>query len=344
MKNYCLIVVWCICQPVFGQFDKEDVFPDLEGTELIQAVIETYKATSVLDYGEARDLLYGDIDLVNDTLSCVYTGLQVYINPNEDPSTAAFAQNINTEHTFPRSKGAQEFTFGYSDMHHLFPSRVDVNTARGVLPFSEINDNVTDRWYREDMTRTSKPSSNIDEFSEYKQNIAFEPREDHKGNVARAYFYFYTMYKFEADLADPNYFESQRETLCDWHFADPVDEIEWNRSKNIAAEQGNENPFVLDCSLVRIYCDDIAAACITVSDENVVGNSISMINDNNLLKISNPHSSIDFQIYSVTGKLLISESLRSGQSVLDISHLSSGLYFTAISKSGKILSTTKLVK
>ena len=258
---------------VLSQFDHEGVYPDLEGEALKNAVINDFKTSTVLTYGEARDTFFRNIDAVDNVLECVYSGFKVTLDPNADPTTDAFAKGINTEHTFPRSKGASENTIAYSDMHHLFPTREAVNTARGSLPFGDIVDSQTDKWYFEDNVLTSIPSVGIDKYSELLTNVSFEPRESHKGDVARAYFYFYTMYESQANQADPDFFQLQQETLCTWHFEDPVDEKEWNRNLKIAEYQGGKrNPFILDCRLARMYCDEIEGSCLTVSTQELSQN------------------------------------------------------------------------
>lgn len=251
---------------VNAQFDHEPTLPNLEGQELRDALVDNFKTGTVLTYAQARDTFMRNMDAVNGQLECVYTGFTVTLSPNGDPTTEAFDQGINTEHTYPRSKGAAEGSNAYSDMHHLFPTKVNANSDRGSLIFIESPDNSTDRWYLDGDVRNSKPTSNIDAYSEWKSNEGFEPREKHKGDVARAYFYFYTMYRSQADNAAPNFFELQRETMCDWHFQDPVDEKEWNRNEMIATYQDDKrNPFILDCRLARLYCDDIEGYCTSVN-------------------------------------------------------------------------------
>ena len=260
-----------------AQYDHEGVFPDLDGDALRNALIDEFKTSTVLTYSQARDTFFRNIDAVDNVLECVYTGFKITLDPNLDPTTDAFAKGINTEHTFPRSKGAFENTDAFSDMHHLFPTREGVNADRGSLPFMEINDVLTDSWYRNDQVTSSIPSQNIDEYSELDENVAFEPREIHKGDVARAYFYFYTMYKNQADQADSDFFESQREDMCDWHFSDPVDEKEWIRNEKISAYQGGKkNPFILDCRLARLYCDAIIGSCLMVSTKDLKSSDLSI--------------------------------------------------------------------
>lgn len=241
----------------------QPVLSNLEGGALIQALQDNYRPNGLLSYGEARDTMYRNIDARNDTLYCVYTGHSVYLPPGADPTTAAFMDGtgINTEHTYPRAKGA-ESPIPEADMHHLFPTRVIVNAARGNFPFADIPPSQVNNWYYLDMAQNNTPGSNIGLYSRVGSQV-FEPRDDHKGDVARAMFYFYTIYQQEAQAADPDYFEQQRVTLCQWHFSDPVSEKEWDRTHGIAVyQEGKANPFVLDCTVAdRCYCDGIIPPC-----------------------------------------------------------------------------------
>ncbi|MGH1433573.1 MAG: endonuclease I family protein [Lewinella sp.] len=255
--------------------DHEVIFSDLEGQDLLDAVIDNFTPGSVQSYGAARDILFGSIDKVNDSLYCVYTDWPVYITPGADPTVAAYqdGQGINTEHSWPQSYGAASEP-AKSDMHHLFPTRVDVNQDRGNLPFGEVSDALTDSWYYLNQEVNNPPATNRDAYSEYRQNIAFEPRESFKGNIARALMYFYTIYRDEANANAPDFFNSQRATLCQWHEQDPVDAEEWARTFAIAQHQdGKPNPFVVDCTLPsRLYCEEIPDAnCIVNTREVVIG-------------------------------------------------------------------------
>jgi len=270
---YRLIATTITCfvflMPSIAQFHVP-VFPELEGDALIEAVADTYKPSTVLSYSDARDVLYGEIDAVNDTLYCVYTGFGIYLPPGEDPSDAAFQNGtgINAEHTYPRSKGT-ESTRPKADMHHIFPTRVDVNADRGSFPMLDVPDSQTQTWYIQDQEQNNiPPAATIDLYSEL-GNMVFEPRESHKGNVARAMFYVYTVYRTETDAEDPLFFETQRTTLCLWNEADPVDAREFERTYQIAEYQGGaQNPFILDCTLAtRTYCGEVTAPCVPTHTE-----------------------------------------------------------------------------
>jgi hypothetical protein len=229
--------------------------------------------------------MFGIIDNRNDSVTCVYSGFTIWLDPSQDPTQDAFAKGLNTEHTYPQSLGASGIARG--DLHHLYPSRSDVNDARGNSPFAEIPDNETQEWYYLDQKLTSIPASNIDRYSERKGDL-FEPREDHKGDVARAMFYFYTMYKEQADMANSSFFEIQRPTLCAWHLLDPVDEKEWQRTWLVAQyQEGKPNPFVLDCTLpARSYCTQFGQICTPLPSWQVIEEQYFEIGQN----IPNPFS------------------------------------------------------
>ncbi len=248
------------CTTAFSQF-HQDIFPNLQGNDLTIALQQNYKPAIVYPYSPARDTLYARVWGKNDTLKCIYTGHALYMNPSLDPTDAVFMNGdnngINTEHMYPQSKGASN-GFAKSDMHHLAPARVLVNSTRGSDPYDEIVDTSTDLWHYLAVSTPVTPSQNIrDNYSESRPG-SFEPREGVKGDVARAIFYFYTMYRNEANNADPNYFDSMKDDICQWHLDDPADEVEYERTMTIASYQdGKVNPFILDCTLAqRMYCNN----------------------------------------------------------------------------------------
>lgn len=258
----------------FGQYNQTTVFDTLSGQPLLDSLVANYRIDSTKGYGPAKDTLFAKIYPLNDSLYCVYSGFKRVVDTTQDPSVYFYdngsALAMNVEHTFPQSKGAGNNP-AKSDMHHLFPTKAIPNTGRGHKPFAELADNSVSKWYYQDQVFTTAPASNRDLCGKLDANAElFEPPEAHKGNVARAMFYFYTMYKQQADAADTSFFSSQTATLCAWHLADPVDSLEWERTHLIAQYQdGKTNPFVLDCSLAgRTYCNN-QSNCAAVSQSTV---------------------------------------------------------------------------
>ena len=195
---------------------------------------------SQMGYNSARSAMYSYIDSENGTVYCVYTGF------SQAAANTTYLNPINAEHTVPQSWfGSAEPM--RSDVHHLFPTHGSVNSARSNYPFNEINDNSTTTWYGTtssgSYTTSSSIPSNLNSYSERNGSI-FEPREDHKGNLARAIFYFYTMYPTQAGSITNIVSNGDLDVLYQWHLQDPVDATEVTRNDRCEQRQGNRNPYV----------------------------------------------------------------------------------------------------
>lgn len=323
-------------QNVHAQFDHEPVHPDLEGSELLEALVTDFKTQTTLSLSRARDTLFASVWAIDDTLRCAYTGFPRFIDPDEDPTQTVFndgaPDGINTEHSYPRSKGAGSGN-AEADMHHLYPTRVDINSARATIPFGEVPDNEA-TWYYLNESTNIIPAQNIDLYTE-SNGESFELRENFGGNIARAAFYFYTMYRQEADDADPDFFDSMVDDLCDWHFQDPVDQEEWENTHEIAFYQEDKvNPFVLDCSLAsRSYCDNISENCITVNVLDLDANDVISISPNPVREFLNLNVARDISInqlllFDINGQMIRSFPIQDNR--WDMTGLFPGVYFLNI--------------
>lgn len=276
-KFYFLLAFSWIFQSLQAQYSHQDILLGQTGSTLLNNLVLNYKPSSLPTYAVARDNMFGQVYEEDDTVTCVYTGLKRYLPPLADPTTAMFDSgsniSVDAEHTYPQSKTINEA--GKSDLHHMYPTRAMANNGRGSLPFSVIPVNNIDKWYHLDQILTNAPAANVLHlYSKQENGVTFEPREDHKGNAARAVFYYYTMYKTEADAADPNFFNIQKTTLCQWHLDDPVDSMEWIRTSRIALYQNNRvNPFVMDCTLPQRcgYCTSICSPPNAITRQEEMG-------------------------------------------------------------------------
>lgn len=290
IRDVRIDLIYALLLCAFSSVTMEaQIFADLEGEELYEATVEEYKPNFVETYSVARTLMYTQIYNIDDTVHTIYSGHKLYLPPDNNLpiqflAKDATADGINTEHIYPRSKGAkEEYGNAFSDLHNLAPSRWAVNEARSNYPFSEVEDERTDCWfYKSDKIRNiedlpaemKNAFSEVDEFTTF--GGRFEPRESVKGDIARSVFYFYTMYRDEALREDDNFFNGMRDDLCSWHNTDGVDELEMDRNLMKAMVQdGKPNPFIMDCSLVnRMYCPEyIDGSCdnlTTAIDETLI--------------------------------------------------------------------------
>ena len=199
-----------------------------------------------LSYAAARAKMYNYADNYNNLVTCVYSGYQETVPYSFTSTSTAVVNRINCEHTVPQSWFNQTVRMR-SDMHHLYPTYDTWNNLRGSDPFADIPDAQTQTWMRGLVSQPTIPTANINEWSE-DTNTQFEPREDHKGNLARAVFYFYTMHANQPDLIATMHNDinavANINTLYAWHLADPVDAREIERNNRVAASQGNFNPYI----------------------------------------------------------------------------------------------------
>lgn len=205
-----------------------------------------------LSYADARAKMYNYADNYSNTVTCVYSAYTEPVPLDFTNTSTGTVKNINCEHSIPQS-WFKETVRMRSDMHHLYPTYIQWNSNRGSNRYADIPDAQTTLWMRLTQSQTGIPTTNIDEYSE-DTNAQFEPREDHKGNVARTAFYFYTMHAGQPDLVATGHGDisslADLATLYKWHLADPVDDHERERNRRVAASQGNYNPYIVDPSLV----------------------------------------------------------------------------------------------
>ena len=350
-----LLWIFCLCASIATA--QEELFPQQYGVDLLESLATEYKPSGLLTYGEARDTMYKEVYRnSNGVVTCYYTGHTIFLPDNVDPTSFLYNDSdlngITAEHLYPQSKGAGEGD-PRSDMHSLVPAIWRVNEARSNYPFGEVPDDETDRWYLLTEDLREIPKTDIDLYSErlnggFGNPGLFEPRESVKGDVARAIFYFYTMYKAEADAADPDFFEEMKEVLFTWHQQDPVDSLEFALNISKARfQQGKINPFINDCTLVnRAYFRD---SDIELTCEGNFTSSIQEADDSEILAYPNPVIDLlnlnlkdnwkqsHYNLTTTKGQQLLSGQLDTSRT-LDLSSLSPGLYFLALTNAnGKAL-------
>ena len=234
----------------FDTVAPQSVLPGLDGAALLAALRTDYTPERTLGYDRARDLLFAYEMRTAGRLRDPYTGFELVLPAGDDPSTAAYRLGVNTEHTWPQSKGARDEPLR-SDLHHLFPVRDEVNSSRGNLPFGDVPDRQAEAWVTLDQSQSNAPASNAGRWSERGAG-RWEPRDDARGDIARAVFYVYALYAPSvAEAGGDAFFSTMRADLLRWTRLDPATAAETARSAWIGTQQGTPNPFVLDPTLAE---------------------------------------------------------------------------------------------
>ncbi|MGB0452188.1 MAG: endonuclease I family protein [Bacteriovoracaceae bacterium] len=189
---------------------------------------------SSFSYRQARKYLFGLLHLKQDDLGYYVNDLYCQKTIREDdgvaPGRIPNHMKINCEHTWPQSKFTEAFSKHAQkvDLHHLYPVNSRANSSRANHPFGHVDGG------RPVNSSCEKAYVGVD-FSG--AQYSFEPPHSHRGNVARAMFYFSIRYKSKINPI-------QEEYLRRWHLEDPVDAEEKRRNDQIEALQKNRNPFI----------------------------------------------------------------------------------------------------
>jgi endonuclease I len=150
---------------------------------------------------------------------------------------------FNREHLFPQSIFNKKMPMK-ADYHHIVPTDGYVNNRRGHLPFGEVG---SVKW--ESMNGSKLGSS---ELKAYVGSV-FEPRDEFKGDIARALFYFAVRYEAMGKHWNDITLDTSRylfykdwyiAMLKRWHKEDPVNAAELVRNDEGQKFQKNRNPFI----------------------------------------------------------------------------------------------------
>ena len=182
--------------------------------------------------------------------------IDIYSNcryrPNDNGSSASHVgEGYNREHSMPRSWFNGAVAPMNTDVFHVYPTDIRVNSQRGNNPYGVCanGDRLSYGSY------VAKGKLGTSTYPGYR-GVVFEPDDEYKGDLARTYFYMVTCYKNELpswpgsdqlDYRTNGYKAFSTWTinmLMEWTRLDPVSEKEIKRNEAIYAIQGNRNPFI----------------------------------------------------------------------------------------------------
>ncbi|MFJ7977702.1 endonuclease [Peribacillus sp. NPDC096379] len=222
-----------------------------EGQALKAALHEIIDDHKELSYDQAWEALKETDEDPNNPNNVIlfYSGIS-----RSKSSNGGNVGQWNREHTWAKSHG----NFGTSkgpgtDIHHLRPTDVQVNSSRGNLDFDN----------------GGSPVSGCNGC--LKSATSFEPPDRVKGDVARILFYMATRYE-QGDKVDLELneklnngsapYHGKLSVLLKWNEQDPVDEFELNRNNIIQKWQGNRNPFIDHPEWVNLIWNNSSSANI----------------------------------------------------------------------------------
>lgn len=235
----------------------------------------------------------------------------------------------NREHTMPRSWFGGQVNPMHTDLFHIYPVDKWVNARRANYPYGAV-DNA-------DWTSMigGKLGPNI--AGGY-AGTAFEPVDEYKGDLARAFLYMVTRY--EDRISGWTYNESGNamldhqtypgyepwviDLLLDWHEQDPVSQKEILRNEEVYAIQGNRNPFVDHPEFVeRIWGDTTVHVGDELQDYPLRVYPNPAVDE---VFIESPYEMLRLRVFSPTGALMLDQASAGTQARLSTGSWPSGIY------------------
>jgi endonuclease I len=288
--------------------DYYDGTEGLTGDSLKSVLHEIIKGHTEYSYSTVKEILKDTDEDPTDTSNVIllYTGwLQPKDSFGNDPS------DWNREHVWAKSHG----NFGTAqgpgtDVHHIRPTDVSVNSRRGNLDFDIGGTEYIDG---------DGPTGC------YVNDDSWEPRDEVKGDVARMIFYMAVRYEGDNDEPDlevvdyipssPNNepYHAKLSTLLEWHTEDSVDAWEQSRNEKIYEDwQHNRNPFIDHPEFADLIWGGVSVDEITFEEYGLTAypnpfSSSTMISFSatRLLPINrNTPKQTEIKIYNVKGQLI----------------------------------------
>lgn len=296
-----------------------------------------------------RDTVNGQLVSV-----CQYTG-EVYL---KDPPYGWWGNSGNPgefsrEHALPKSwmhTGGNTDNQDGADYHNLFPvNQEKANAKRSNYPYGIVQ-NVTYQFLQGKFGTNSQGTT------------VYEPRNEIKGDVARAQFYMMVCYNGNGGTwgyqSMPTYAPQQSQDLLrTWHIQDPPDAFEKTRNEYIYSVQRNRNPFIdypdlVDC--INFNTMTLFGGCsisMGMDDAYAAGTSVSVY-PNPVEAFTNLHvqadesaAITDVVLVDLQGKTHYREHVSVYASALEVptGALAGGIYVVQVVLSDGTVSSHKII-
>jgi len=266
-----------------------------------------------------------DTTLDRRVVTCVYSGENLIYTEPFDFTANGYSREHTYCHSWMPTNPAQNLP-EYSDYHHLFPSNLNnANILRSNNPLGEV---------------VNETSSFLGCKSGTNANgqTVFEPRDDHKGDAARAIMYQAICYN---SISGNNWalpISQDQMILKQWHFQDPPSNWEIARNDLIDSLQGNRNPFVdsIDYVCFINFSNMIydASACVPSSVEELLNKGFIIYPNPASAKLNlhvDATTISSYQIIDFLGRVVLSSDVNNLKLVkANISSLKSGAYLVEV--------------
>ncbi|WP_413533642.1 endonuclease [Empedobacter brevis] len=241
----------------------------------------------------------------------------------------------NREHLVPQSIFNKKSPM-VSDPFHIWPTDGKVNGMRSNYPFGVVG-NATYTSLNGSKLGNNKNSG----YSAGYSGIVFEPIDEFKGDIARAYLYFATRYQENGiqgwsyamfnGTKDKIFTETFLKILLTWHLNDPVSDREKDINDLVYRYQKNRNPFIDHPEYVeKIWGSNLASYDFEYQKRD----DISVYNFTNRsvkVKLENNSKSIQkVSVFNFNGQLIDEVSNSSNQKEIEVKFKTPGVYIIKV--------------
>ena len=270
MRRYFYIAIVCLLSlSAFAENMPDNYYVRANGqkdAELKDSLKSCIRSHTAIPYGSGANSTWG-VFYYSDRDADGYC-MDMYCDTwYKFSSVGSVVTGCNIEHSFAKSWWGGGENDAYKDCYHLNPSNSTANSARSNYPLGVPTKEIKDQ--------SATGSLRVGKMHHETMDVdfwVFEPKDEYKGDFARAYFYMATCYGHWSDgrsepvlsqysgwrldnsdvgskfaMQNDNYLEFQpweQEVLIQWHRQDPVSEKEINRQDAVSNFQHNRNPYI----------------------------------------------------------------------------------------------------
>lgn len=286
-----------------------------------------YKQTMMNEF-ELKDTTGG-----NSYVTCAYSGDRTIFTGAFDWQTSDYSREHVFAHSWMPSYPADSpESEEYTDLHNLHPVQFSlVNAVRSNYPLGEV---VT--------VQSSYLGSKIGLNAQGEK--VFEPRDDMKGNAARAMMYMAVCYNgqsgiwaFPSQISFAILYGQDQEVIKNWHFTDLPDNYEIARNEYVNNVQNNRNPFIdnvdyacyIDFSNMTYIANGCVASVDELSDDAV---SIYPNPSNSKVQINvNEGMIVNYTVLDLQGREVASKAnVNTNNLTLNVANFNTGSYIVTV--------------
>ena len=310
----------------------------------IHNLINTHTTLYYSDYNNYLVRDFESRDTVVDgrtkkALTCAYSG-ENYVYTEPFAFTVFSREHVYCESWMPTYINPYYTSSPeYADYHNLLPvNQNKINVYRLNYPLGEV---VTTQY------QYLNGKKGLDSLGQ----VVFEPRDENKGDCARAMFYQVLCYDgvnsndwyLPTTISSSILYGQNQDLLKRWSIQDPPDNWEIARNDIIYYYQSNRNPFIDHPEWIYKFGFGVNS---NISESSVFNNKTNIFpnpTNGKITLVTDQYNNANIEIYNQTGIKVYSTKVNESKTNLDLSIINPGIYFLKVLNDGILYKTFELI-